>query len=365
MRGNILARLALCLSAFMLVTYLGARAQDGEPLPEVHVLPCTEKCASITRPVGINEPKPVYLEEDTGSPYGAYAEGYVQLQYTIGTDGHVSNIAVIHLMGSKKFADYTADAVKDWVYKPAMSDGQPVAVSHTLFSVFRIPNEPVGAQPKTVNLYREAQALAKDGKLDDSNARLNSAQALPRLNFYEHAMITNLMASIAMRQKDYRRARRLVDQITFYSGAGIPPSVIQELWNTRIISDVLLSNLGDAIGSLDHIRAMKWFDPANPVVKAVNDARLQADTMTAFQAEGEIPPPEDSDGFSFPLYRRAFSFRDISGSLDKFTMSCAERVIESPITDKAEWHVPKNWSNCQLLVRGTPGTTFQIVQYAE
>ena len=64
------------------------------------------------------------------------------------------------------------------------------------------------------------------------------------------------------------------------------------------------------------------------------------------------------------LYRRDFEFKNIVGSLDEFQLSCKQQTVESRITDAAEWHVPKNWSQCYLFVSGAPGSTFDVLQFA-
>jgi Gram-negative bacterial TonB protein C-terminal len=193
-----------------------AQAEEGnDDLPTVTVLPCTERCISVTKPVGISQPKPIYPSQ-FGGWYDTYVEGLVQLQYTIGLDGHVSNTAVVRLVGPRQFAEYTEDAVKTWTYKPAQRDSQPISVSHKLLMFFRAPNVPQGARPQIVRTYSSVQGLMKDNKLDEAFVKLSKAEAEPKLNFYERAMLANLSAFIAINRKDYRQARRLVDQPTFY-----------------------------------------------------------------------------------------------------------------------------------------------------
>jgi hypothetical protein len=112
------------------------------------------------------------------------------------------------------------------------------------------------------------------------------------------------------------------------------------------------------------LRKVSDFSPDDPAIAMVADARKAADAAVAFTAEGKIPPAEDGDVFVFELYRRNFAIRNISGALQKFTIDCRQRVSESPISDTAEWHIPGSWNNCRLFFQGTPGTTFQIVQFA-
>jgi hypothetical protein len=111
---------------------------------------------------------------------------------------------------------------------------------------------------------------------------------------------------------------------------------------------------------------VRLFDPASPIVKLVEDSRARAESATVFGTDAKIP--EDGvggDGVAVGLYRRNFAFTHVTGSLDRFTLSCKQQAVESKITPSAEWHVPKSWSDCHILVRGTPGTTFKLAQATE
>ncbi len=60
------------------------------------------------------------------------------------------------------------------------------------------------------------------------------------------------------------------------------------------------------------------------------------------------------------MLRRSFGFADIKGSLTKFHLRCETHGIESPVTDSATWTIPPSWTKCNILVEGTPGTTFKF-----
>jgi hypothetical protein len=104
----------------------------------------------------------------------------------------------------------------------------------------------------------------------------------------------------------------------------INPLSIKTLWHIRIISDLANGDLADAQGSLDRMRSLKWFDPTDPVINDVSNARASVDKMPVFSSSGEIPKTDEADGFSFGLYRRNFGISNIVGSLDKLTLSCRE-----------------------------------------
>jgi protein TonB len=70
----------------------------------------------------ISAPPPVYpvLAKD------ARVGGTVQLDATIGEDGHIENLKV--LSGPPLLINAAVDAVKQWTYRPTILNGKPVKV---------------------------------------------------------------------------------------------------------------------------------------------------------------------------------------------------------------------------------------------
>jgi len=360
MRLRRFARFSFFLAAgFTLAGGLAVHAD--EDLPALRTLPCATACANSTGAVGIRQPFPVYPREFIDAP-GAYVEGYVRLHYKINPDGHVSDIATVAVVGPQKFADRTVEAVKGWVYKPAMLDGKAVATCRTMVMTFSMPDERPGGRQAIVIAYKAAIQDIKDGKWDEASSVLSEAQAQPKLNLYERGMMGNLASLIALRNGDYLEAHRLSELADGFTGKDLPVAVKQSLLETRTKSALLIGDMVDALESEDRLKGLKGFDPSASIAKMVEEARLNADNLPAFGLTGKIPNASDSEGYFFDLYRRNFGFQDVKGSLDRFTLSCKQQAVESKITDTAEWHVPQSWSDCHLFVYGTPGTTFKVLE---
>jgi protein TonB len=65
---------------------------------------------------------PVYPPEAKA----ARVQGLVRFNATIGPDGHVQNLNVVS--GPPLLVNSAVDAVRQWVYKPTLLNGQPVTV---------------------------------------------------------------------------------------------------------------------------------------------------------------------------------------------------------------------------------------------
>jgi protein TonB len=74
----------------------------------------------------VSQPKPIY------PPLAKQARisGTVELSAVIGKDGRVANLSVIK--GHPLLVQAALDAVKNWIYKPTLLNGEPVEVSTTI-----------------------------------------------------------------------------------------------------------------------------------------------------------------------------------------------------------------------------------------
>lgn len=360
------ARVSLYLAIGCTIGSFGVRAD--EDLPAIHTLPCATTCANSSRAAGITQPLPSWPRQFLESA-DTYVEGYVRLHYKINTDGQVSDISVVSVVGPKEFESRTVDAVKDWIYKPATLNGKPVATCHTLVVTFKMPTNKwgmqPGARPAIVSAYKAAIEDIKNNKLDEALADLRDASSKPRLNLYERGMLANATSAIALQKGDYLEAHRTSAVALEFTSSDLPAMVNQTLLETRLKSALFLGDLVDALDAEDRLKTMKSFNPSSPILEVVDQVRSKADSMPLFSVSAKIPEVSEGESTFVGLYRRNFAFLDIKGSLSDFTLNCRQQAVESKISESAEWHVPKSWSDCRVLVRGAPGTTFKLVQATE
>jgi hypothetical protein len=355
----------------MLAASLAFAQEEASRSDDVVMLPCDGQCVTVNRnPTKISGR--VIRPPDNSNMQGPTAtriiqnnfpEGFVELQYTIKADGTVGDdVSVMRLVGPQSFVDAAKRTVRDWRYEPAMVDGHPVAITHQLRVYYGNGVEP-GARSSIIKGYGEAGDLIKAGKLDEAHGKLTEMLAIPALNFYERGMIAYLLTLIAMERKDYEEAGR-VSGLSLAFGDGLPRAIYQNLFRMNITASLYRGDIVGAAKTLGSFSKTRIYDPADSLAKLVADAKEKIDELPFYAMEGKIPSADEADGYGFFLYRRDFAFTKIAGALFDYTLSCHERQVDSPITDSAEWHVPKGWSDCFVWVRGRPGSTFQIVQFA-
>lgn len=90
---------------------------------------------SITVPSVVKEVKPVYTPEALKKKI----QGSVGLQIVVLTDGTVGDVEVTRSLDAEYGLDAeAAKAARQWVFKPGMKDGKPVAVQITLELTFTL-----------------------------------------------------------------------------------------------------------------------------------------------------------------------------------------------------------------------------------
>jgi len=123
-----------------------------------------------------------------------------------------------------------------------------------------------------------------------------------------------------------------------------------------------LADAQAAFRKLNAIEPVAADDPLIRAMQAVEGTLRRPDPLvaTARIAKNGVLPQ-----WSHVLARRSFAILNVSGKLNRLTIECGEHLIESEVSDKAEWHVPASWAECRLNVFGEPGTTFSLVELTE
>lgn len=339
---------------------LGAGAAKAEePLPIIYNLPCLTVCANSTGLVPVAETRTIPSYPSSMVADGV--EGFVVYNVLVTEKGDVGEITSARVVGPQAMVRAIARVVNEWKWKPATLEGKPVATNTNINFIFRMPNEPVGARPRTIELYTRAMRFVNDKKYADALVALDEAQSKESLNLYERGMLANMTAQVALQQEDFFEAHRASVFALGHSAEVLPVSVVRNLWRTRVLAAFARGDIVDGLVSMDRLKAVEWVG-LDPLIKYVQDMRAKADAMPVFGTSAKIPKPEDGDSLTLGLYRRVFTFKDVKGTLDRFVLSCRQQAIRSKITDNAEWRIPANFSECNISVFGAPGTTFKLVQ---
>jgi Gram-negative bacterial TonB protein C-terminal len=332
----------------------------SEP-PEVNVLPCIGACANSTGAVPIFTPGGDY----SGTEAFQGVDGLAAFLIEVGLDGKVQSIKILQLLGPADLANSARQAVMRWVYKPATLNGKPVVQSRIGTMIFVASHDKIGLHYKARQIYETAYDLVQQQMTDQVYDLIRGFLSTQRMTFFERGMLMNMLAPIELQRGRYLDLLDQVKPTLDFFAWELPSPALQNLLKFRIAADFAVGNAADAVSAADMLHRIVGADPNGVLAQMVQQKLSEIDVHQALATQSRIPAEMDGEGVYLALYRRDFQFRVDSGALTRFSMSCRQQTIESSITEGAEWHVPKDWDDCHLLVEGTPGTTFQLVQLRE
>jgi len=347
------------IAVFGSLSALPVRAD--EDIPTYKVLTCESKCPAFTPAVPIDRPQPVYPHRDTGF-LDVYTEAQVDVRFTIGSDGVVKNANIERLLGPPEFGDSALAAVAQYKYQPAIEDGHPVEQNRRIRFTFQISNPIVGARAKVVSAYRDAVQLAKDKKTDEAIAALKAIIGQQRLNFYERTMVAFVLASIYVDQSNNSLALDQIRDATLNEGGFLDKRAQENAIRLRISLEAANGEFAEAFAWFEILKKHVTVGDDDSSAKLVGRLHALLDDSTPLELDASISPDAGAPPWQHTLLRRSFSFDAITGKLNNFEMRCDRHGIESAVSDKANWTVPKSWSGCVIYVSGAPGTKFQFVE---
>jgi Gram-negative bacterial TonB protein C-terminal len=332
------------------------------PLPTYRVLPCPNGCANYTKAVPVETSRPRLPAAEAVWMVHGYVEGFVDIGYTIGTDGHVREARVRRLLGPREFADGSLEAVKRWVFRPATLEGKPVEqISSTRF-MFNVPWAKLGVRSDVAIDFRNAVALIKEHKLDEALAIVQRVQAADRRNFYERTSFAYLAALIHYERKAYTLALEDIRLALLEDGRYIDGGFYEPALRLGIVLETRAGEFAAALTLVDVLKKFKDLKPDDDALATAGQIRAALAGPNALAVTGWIPAPEEGDSWRHTLFRRTFGFDQIRGKLESVQLSCDQQAIVSPVQEGVEWHVPQRWSNCDVYVTGTPGSTFRLIE---
>lgn len=121
----------VCVRASAYAVRIGGGAADAQPNAKDQAL----KGADVTPPTAISTPDPLYPK----TAKEERRQGEVRLWCVIGTDGSVRDAGIVKSL-AQDFDESAINAVRQWTFKPATKDGQPVEVKINVEVSFKLYN---------------------------------------------------------------------------------------------------------------------------------------------------------------------------------------------------------------------------------
>ena len=104
----------------------------------------------------------------------------------------------------------------------------------------------------------------------------------------------------------------------------------------------------------------------DPLRNLVERIKQTIDGDSALTTNGEIPQCDDCDLRS-PFWRHAlvrnrFTINQVDGEVVGVEILCGSHSVSLSYKPEVKWSVDKGWGECDLLVSGNSGTSFQLIE---
>ena len=340
-------------------------ASVAQDLPRVHVLACETGCPKWVEPKPVGEHRSYFPVGEKNAFPQFRAEAYAVVRYTVTPEGAVKDPVLEKLAGPQDFADNALEAVKTWRYQPATADGVPVEANWRAEVAYFFNPPEKGAREETYHAYKQAQNLIGDKKYDEAIAVLLKALDAQRLNFYEREMLSFLVAVAYDGKGDYLTARDYAEDATLFDARFLSARGREAAIRLLVKLDAVTGQFAEAGEWYEKLKKYVRLGADDPETKIMDVLNQRLNDPKLITVVGRIPQSGYPPVWSHILMRRHFLFPQAEAGVDRLALDCDRNRIESPISTAAEWHVPKSWSNCRLLVYGTPGARFMLTEAVE
>jgi tetratricopeptide (TPR) repeat protein len=312
----------------------------------------------------IDRPKPIYPKEALNE----WSEGWVQLEYAIGSDGVVHGIAAVDAVGPKDFVTSSQRAIAKWRYAPATRNGAAVEQSLYRVSVLYLFSDSrrTSEHQEFVTKYNRARRYVREQKFDQAIETLERALK-SRTNLYEMAMGSYLLAVAYANKGDWPRALLhirhavIADLDYLEKPLWAPALALQVELETRDGSLMEALCARDKLQSVDPASAAPE-SPVGKIVKRIETALKDPGPLVSEARLTTNPLFEAPAVWRHRLMRSKFSFAEIKGEVKSFRLACVGTSHEAAVDIETRWDVPAGAGPCMLRVDGAPDAAFKLVE---
>ncbi len=295
-------------------------------------------------------------------PQARGMEGWVRLDFMVGTDGKVYEIAVTDSMGDGNFQRAAIRALRRSTFEPARLSGQAVDAGHSMYYRFGLEGEGGGARPDFLQSSKALVEAIERGDRALADRELAALESRAEFNLHEDAYLHVVRFRYYARWGDAQQQLHALDR-----------AVSQDFQEHRLPQELYvalqLQRFWLLVRTQDYERAASTFETlAKYELEASDRAALEA-TMEnirtlrnddrAYAVTGSL---RERTSWFYHLFKDEFAVTDVEGEITEVKLRCPERYVLFRFDPEMEYRVSNKRGHCHLELIGDPGTTFKLVQ---
>jgi len=289
-------------------------------------------------------------------------EGWAKISFIIEKDGSVSNVIANETSGSLDFTKAAKKAVRQWKYQPAMENGEAIqqCVNSVRMNFSMGDNGTAGVSRK----FKKKYAIATEALAEKDYARvellLNEMQGIKHRHLSENNFMHTLAAEYAEAINNKEQQLFHLNQIHFHATNASEQHKLIVL-NKRFQLAVGLNKFKLAYFTFNQLKKL---DIAKPYMKKYEEVIASVETFIAGEQDIIVAASiKEKDYWSYRLVRNEFTLADVTGSLNKLDLRCANKRHVYTVENNNTWTIPKSWKNCSLYVYGEDNSSFKLVEH--
>lgn len=292
-------------------------------------------------------------------------EGWVQLSPVVDGAGKPSRVQVLDGAPGGVFERSALDAVAAWTFEADASAAHRSLKRHVLVFDRNRYQKP---SPEFVDTYGRVQKEIKEDRLDAAKASIDHLRSLGRKTQYEVAFLDIALGTYYAAKKESVLAIRYLTRATMATGEHLTPATRAGLLKMRFN---LQTSVGDLTGALLTYGSIKELgdeisrkDPIHDLAERIVTFIAGGDRLVA---TGRLHDacPTCSQTTATGLHRMArskFYIANVEGAIQGFQIFCDRHWADVSFDETLQWSLAEDWGTCDLLVSGSEGTTYRVVE---
>ena len=327
----------------------------------------TAQAARTEPPQPIETFTPPSLDESTDPrvPYPHAAakrnrEGWVHLNYMVDPAGKAYDVTVARSSGNRSMERHAISTVKRYQHNPAMLNGTPIDASTAFTARYGIWGGLDAKRKFKRNHEKFKAAIARQDQAEaevllkklGKGSRNLFEESLFHLATYEYA---NLWGTTA-EQFDALRTGLWIDE-----GFGYLPSELVSIYLPLSIRLAIREN--KLIEAASMARKLSFYDSGQGLIEGQRYINQIAEKIVSEEIISSRGRVREDDRYFHYLARRVFGLQNIDGDVAELRLHCDKGYVGFIYKEDTTYYVNEGWDECGLVVIGTPGSTFQIIEY--
>ena len=256
-------------------------------------------------------------------------------------------------------------AVMEWTFEP---NGE-LRANNSADLRFEIRRGRDMATSNFIRRYRRVLTHLHNEEFQEARTSVDQAAALGGWNLYESTMLWLMVGRVEGAEgnrdgqlESYRRALGVANSNS------LDREDRRELLSKLFVLEVEKNQYAAAHSTL---RALKRVSGSAQQLDELADKVAEMERMLAsndpIAAQATLMNPCNSDEgeplWAYVPLRRSFSFAALSGNVERFEVRCERDRLEGLVEAGKSWSLPDGPGDCQLLVFGEDGASFEFVEH--